>query len=103
LFIEGEPATTLYIPIEGAVELFNEDHVRRSTVALIRSPRPFPLTRTLERSELLLVPLKVVHELMDADVAFARAIMNEMACDLCDIVEHFKSHRLRPSIERLAK
>jgi len=114
LFVEGEQATTLYIPIEGAVELFNENHVRRSTVALIRSSRPFPLTsitadrnllsaRTLERSKLVLVPLTVVHELIHADAAFARAIMNEMACDLCDIVEHFKNHRLRPGIERLAE
>jgi CRP/FNR family transcriptional activator FtrB len=114
LFIEGEQATTLYIPIEGAVELFNENHVRRSTVALIRSPRPFPLTslavdrnllsaRTLERSELVLLPLDVVHELIHADAAFARAMLNDMACYLCDIVEHFKNHRLRPGIERLAE
>jgi CRP/FNR family transcriptional activator FtrB len=34
--------------------------------------------------------------LIRADAAFARAIMNETASDLCDIVEHFKNHRLRP-------
>jgi hypothetical protein len=45
-------------------------------------------------SELVLVPLNVVHELMHAAAAFARAIMNEMACDLCDIVEHFKNQTI---------
>jgi hypothetical protein len=46
---------------------------------------------------------QVVLELIRADAAFARAIMNETASDLCDIVELFKNHRLRPGIERLAE
>jgi CRP/FNR family transcriptional activator FtrB len=59
--------------------------------------------RTLARSDLLLVPLPVIHRLMDTDPAFARAIAYELAGDVRDIIEDFKSHRLRTSIERVAE
>jgi CRP/FNR family transcriptional activator FtrB len=114
LFTEGDRASALYTLIQGSVELFSEHHDRRSTIALIRSTKPFVLTsivddsnpmsaRTLERSELLLVPLKVIHELVDMDLRFACAITHELAGDLRDIIDDFKSHRLRTSIERLAE
>jgi CRP/FNR family transcriptional activator FtrB len=57
---------------------------------------------TLERSELLSIPLKVVHELIDSDVSFARAITYELARDLSKTIEDFKNDRLRTSVERLA-
>lgn len=113
LFNEGIRANALYTLLQGSVELFSEDHDRRSTIAVIRPIKPIGLTciatdvnplsaRTLERSELLLVPLKVVHELLDSDAAFARAITHELAQDLRDTVEDFKNDRLRTSVERLA-
>jgi CRP/FNR family transcriptional regulator, transcriptional activator FtrB len=76
LFTEGDRASALHTLIEGSVELFSQHHNRRSTIALIRSTKPFVLTsivddsnpmsaRTLESGELLLVPIKVIHELID--------------------------------------
>jgi CRP/FNR family transcriptional activator FtrB len=112
LFSEGDRATTLYTLLQGSIELFSEHHDRRSTIAVIRSIKPFVLAsltdninpmsaRTLARSDLLLVPLPVIHRLMDTDPAFARAIAYELAGDVRDIIEDFKSHRLRTSIERV--
>jgi CRP/FNR family transcriptional regulator, transcriptional activator FtrB len=114
LFSEGERATTLYTLLQGSIELFGEHHDRRSTIAVIRSIKPFVLAsitdsinpmsaRTLARSDLLLVPLPVIHRLMNTDPAFARAIAYELAGDVRDIIEDFKSHRLRTSIERVAE
>src|SRR5271165_6885616 len=90
LFKEGDRANALYTLMHGSVELFSEPNCRRVTIAIIRSAKPFVLTsladeinpmaaRTLERSEFLLVPLKAIHELIDMDPSFARAIMYELA------------------------
>jgi CRP/FNR family transcriptional activator FtrB len=57
---------------------------------------------TLERSELLSVPLKVVHELIDSDLSFVRAVAYHLAQDLRKTIEDFKNDRLRTSVERLA-
>jgi CRP/FNR family transcriptional regulator, transcriptional activator FtrB len=114
LFSEGDRATTLYTLLQRSIELFSEHHDRHSTIAVIRSIRPFVLAsitdnispmsaRTLARSDLLLVPLPVIHRLIDTDPAFACAIVRELAGDLRDIIQDFKSHRLRTSIERVAE
>ena len=114
LFAENSRANTLYTLLQGSVELFSEHHDRRSTIAIIRSVKPVALTsiaddlnpvsaRSLERSELLLLPLKVLHELIDSDAAFARTITFELARDLRATIEDFKNQRLRTSIERLAE
>jgi len=113
LLAEGERVTTLYTLLQGSIELFSEHHDRRSTIAVIRSIRPFVLAsitdntnpvsaRTLARSDLLSVPLSVIHQLIDADPAFSRAITYELARELRDLMQDFKSHRLRTSVERLA-
>jgi CRP/FNR family transcriptional activator FtrB len=114
LFAEADRASSLYTLMEGAIELFSEHDDRRSTIAIIRSMRPFVLAaiahqvyplsaRTLARSELLLIPLKTVHQLIDTDPAFARAIACELANDFRDVVQSIKGQRLRTSIERLAE
>jgi CRP/FNR family transcriptional activator FtrB len=114
LFNERERASCLYTLLRGSVELFSEHHGRRSTIAVVRSIRPILLTTivddlnpmsacTLERSELLAVPLKVIHDLIDAEPRFARTITYELAGDLLGVIEDFKNHRLRTTIERLAE
>ena len=114
LFNEGDRANSLYTLINGSVELFSERHDRRSTFAVVRSMKPFVLTsivddlnpmsaRTLEQSDLMLVPLKVVHGLIETEPAFARAITYELAGAFRSIIEDFKNDRLRTSIERLAE
>jgi CRP/FNR family transcriptional regulator, transcriptional activator FtrB len=114
LFSEGDRASCLYTLLHGSVELFSEHHDRRSTVAVVRSIKPIVLTLivddvnpvsacTLERTELLAVPLRLVHDLIDGDPRFAQAISYELAGHLLDVIEDFKNHRLRTTIERLAE
>lgn len=113
LFNEGKPALALYVLFAGSVELFSEPNERRSTIAIISSSKPFVLTsvveninpvaaRTLERSELLVLPLKVVHELMDREASFANAITHALAKQLRELIEDRKNDRLKTTIERLA-
>jgi CRP/FNR family transcriptional regulator, transcriptional activator FtrB len=113
LFREGDRPTVLYTLIEGSVELFSEHHERRCTLGVIRSTRPCLLTsivrerspmsaRTLERSLLLLVPAKLIHELIETDLGFASAATHELAGECYEVVEDLKNHRLRTAIERLA-
>jgi CRP/FNR family transcriptional activator FtrB len=114
LFNEGNRANFLHTLIHGAVELFSEHHDRRSTIAVVRSRKPFVLTsivndlnptsaRTLEQSDVILVPLKVIHALIETERAFASTISYELAAELLRMIEDFKNHRLRSSIERLAE
>jgi len=114
LFAEGDRANTLYTLMRGSIELFSEHHDRHSTFAVIRAIRPFTLAaiwanvysvsaRTLVRSDLLLVPLSTIHQLIDADPGFSRAITYELAGELRELIQDFKSHRLRTSVERLAE
>jgi CRP/FNR family transcriptional activator FtrB len=114
LFKEGDQASALYTLIHGAVELFSESQDRRVTIEIIRSTKLFMLTsvvddlnpmsaRTLEGSELLVVPVNAIHALINTDSAFARAIAHELARDLRTTIEHFKTDRLRTAIERLAE
>jgi CRP/FNR family transcriptional regulator, transcriptional activator FtrB len=113
LFREGERPTIFYTLIDGSVELFSEHHERRCTISVIHSSKPCLLTsivnyrnpmsaRTLERSHLLLVPAKVIHELIETDLGFACAATHELAGDCDEVIEDFKNHRLRKTIERLA-
>jgi hypothetical protein len=85
------------------LELFSEQHDRRTTisvVSVVHAARPIALTlierdlnpisaRTLERSELWLIPLKLIHELIETDLHFARAMVYQVVVELRDAIEDF--------------
>jgi len=113
LFREGERPRVLYTLIDGAVELFSQHHDRRCTIAVLHSIKPCVLTsimqdrnpmsaRTLEDSELLLVPARLIHEMIETDAGFTAAASHELARDCNDVTEDFKTERLTTAIERLA-
>lgn len=113
LFREGERPRVLYTLIDGAVELFSQHHDRRCTVAVLRSIKPCVLTsimqdrnptsaRTLEESQLLVVPARLIHEMIETDPGFTAAASHELARDCNDVTEDFKMERLTTAIERLA-
>jgi CRP/FNR family transcriptional activator FtrB len=113
LFREGERPRVLYTLIDGAVELFSQHHDRRCTIAVLRSIKPCVLTsimqdrnpmsaRTLEDSELLLVPARLIDEMIETDAGFTAAASHELARDCNDVTEDFKTERLTTAIERLA-
>jgi CRP/FNR family transcriptional activator FtrB len=113
LFKEGSQANALYALIEGSVELFSERRDKRRTVAIIRSARPCllasiwqgrnPLSaRTLARSQLLLVPAKLLRDLIATDIGFASAATAALAGEVREAVERLKNDSLRSAPERLA-
>ena len=113
LFKEGSRPNTLYALLSGAVELFSEHRDKRRTVAIIRSVKPCMLAslwrdrnplsaRTLASSELLLVPARLLHDLIETDAGFASAATAELAGEWHDAVEQLKNDTLRTAGERLA-
>jgi len=113
LFHEGERPRVLYTLVDGAVELFSQHHDRRCTIAVLRSIKPCVLTsimvdrnpmsaRALEASELILVPARLIHEMLETDPGFTAAASYELARDCRDVTEDFKTERLATAIERLA-
>jgi CRP/FNR family transcriptional activator FtrB len=113
LFNEGDSASNLYILIRGAVELFSEQGERRVTTAVVRTVRPLVLyavladqsplsARTLEESQILAVPAKLVLNLFARDQGFADAAIAELASECREVVEDLKSQRLRTTTERVA-
>jgi CRP/FNR family transcriptional activator FtrB len=113
LFKEGSRPNTLYSLLEGSVELFSEHSDKRRTIAVIRSVRPCVLAsiwqernplsaRTLTRSQMLLVPAKLLHALIETDIGFASAATTELAGECREVVEHLRNCSLRTASERLA-
>ena len=113
LFAEGDRLDALYVVVHGAVELYSERVDRRFTVAVVRAMRPLALAsvvagrnplsaRVLEPSELMVVPALLVVELAGRDPAFACVVAHELAVGCHEIIEDFRSHRLRTTTERVA-
>jgi CRP/FNR family transcriptional activator FtrB len=96
------------------VELFASWNGRETTMATVRPVASFILAatikdapylmsaRTLEKSRIVLVPSEDVRAVFDADNAFARAVVSELAQCYRGVVKNTKNLRLRTSIERLA-
>jgi CRP/FNR family transcriptional activator FtrB len=113
LFKEGSRPNTLYALLQGAVELFCEHRDKRRTVAIIRSIKPCllasiwqdrsPLSaRTLTSSQLLLVPTRLLRDLIETDAGFASAAAAELANECREAIEQVKNDSLHTSTERLA-
>lgn len=113
LFKEGSRPNTLYTVLEGTVELFSEHREKRRTIAIVRPVKPCVLAalwqdrnplsaRTLTASRLLLVPARLLHDMIETDVGFASAATAELADECREVGEHLKNYSLRTALERLA-
>jgi CRP/FNR family transcriptional regulator, transcriptional activator FtrB len=113
VFKETGRPTVLHVLIEGSVEMFSERDDRRSTIAIIRSAKPCGLAsilcdrntvsaRTLARSQFLVVPARLIRDLIETDIGFAIATARELAADCREEIEHLKNQGLRTAPERLA-
>lgn len=114
LVTEGESADFLYIVIEGCVELFATANGRETTMALVKPISTFILAavvkdanhlmsaRTTEKSKVLMIPAENIRELFTRDIAFANAILIELATSYRSIIKAHKNQKLRTSVERLA-
>lgn len=113
LFEEGDRPDNLYSLMSGAAELFSEREHRRLTIAVVRPVSslavfcafadrvPFS-ARTLEPSELTIVPAKLVAHLASRDLGLADAMVREIARESLAAVEDWKTHRLMTTVERIA-
>jgi CRP/FNR family transcriptional activator FtrB len=113
LFAENDPVKCLFVLLSGAVELFSERDDRRVTLAVVLPPHPVATSsifanrslvcaRTLEPSELIVVPANLIFDLISRDVGLAHAAAVELASEQDQMIQDLKSHRLFKTSERVA-
>ncbi|MEO1139314.1 MAG: helix-turn-helix domain-containing protein [Pseudomonadota bacterium] len=114
LIHEEDAPDFLHIVLTGSVDLYTSWNGRESSMATVRPISTFILAatvndlpylmsaRTLERSRIALIPSSEVREVFGKDVAFAQAIVSELAQCYRSVVKNTKDLKLRTSLERLA-
>lgn len=114
LIEEGSLPDFLHIVVEGSVEmccLYDEQEITIEIMqpvttfvlaAVIRDDVYLTSARTLTPAHVLMVPAKIVREVFERDVAFARAIVNELALRFRGLIRSLKNGKLRTGAERLA-
>ncbi len=114
LIAEGDPADFLYIVVDGEVELYAKTNGRKSIMGIVKPVGTFILAaaikdavylmsaRTIGRAKLLLIPSEDIRKAFEADGAFARAIVGELANCYRQVVKEYKDLKLRTAVERLA-
>jgi len=114
LITEGDPADFLYIMVEGSVELFAGNNGRETSIEIVRPVATFILAavlrdaaflmsgRTIESSQILMVPAENVRTVFARDHVFARAVVRELSARYRSVVKSLKNHKLRNAVERLA-
>jgi CRP/FNR family transcriptional activator FtrB len=114
LITEGDPADFLYIVVEGGVELFAANNGRETSIEIVRPVSTFILAavlrdaaylmsgRSVEGSQILMIPAETVREIFARDHVFARAVVRELSGRYRAVVKALKNHKLRNAVERLA-
>ena len=114
LFREGETADFLYIVIDGLVELFASMGGSDTTLRLVEPTRSFILAaavtdqpylmsaRTLSASRIMLIPARLLREVIKSDPAMMQATMNELSLSFREMVRSISDLKLRSSTQRLA-
>ena len=114
LIREGQPADFLHVVVEGAVALFAGDGRHETIMEIVRPIATFILAavlreeahlmsaRTIEPSQLVMIPARDVRALFREDAVFARAVVHELAGRYRTMVKALKRQKLRTSVERLA-
>lgn len=111
---EGGLPDFLHIVLSGAVDLFSEWNGRETSMATVRPISTFILAatindspylmsaRTLEKSQIALIPSQDVRDVFGTDDVFAREIVCELAQCYRAVIRNIKDLKLRTSLERLA-
>ena len=114
LITEGDFPDFLHTVIDGSVKMFSTHDGHETTLDIIRPVTTFILAavirdvvylksaRTLTPAQILMIPAKTVRSVFGRDVAFARAIVNELAERYRTVVRSLKNEKLRTGAERLA-
>ena len=114
LLLEGDAVDFLYVLLEGQVELHGTWNDHETVLAVLRPISTFILAavvldadalmsaRTLERSEVLMIPGDAIRKAMLDDVQFATAVSRDLAGGFRAMVRAVKNQKLRNGVERLA-
>lgn len=114
LIRQGSYADFLHVIIEGSVELRAAWNGREAVMGVVHPVATFILAacvcdepylmsaRTLERSQIVMIPAADVRVALRRDSDFAMAAMRELAGGYRNFVRHAKNLKLRNSLERLA-
>lgn len=111
---EGETPDFLHVVVDGLVELFATHGKHEVGLAILRPLSTFNLAaamkdavylnsvRTLETSQILMIPVGTARAVFSLDTAFARAVVEELSISHRANIKELKNQKLRPSFERLA-
>lgn len=111
---EGEPADFLHVLVAGSAELYGEWNGQECTIDVARPISTFILAavikdapylmsaRTLESSNILMIPSANLLAAMRVDSEFAIAMVTELARCYRGVVKSLKNVKLRSAVERLA-
>lgn len=114
LLLEGDPVDFLYVLLEGQVELHGTWNDQETVLAVLQPVSTFILAavvldadalmsaRTLERSEILMLPGDAIRRAMIEDVQFGMAVARDLAGGYRTMVRTAKNQKLRSGVERLA-
>ncbi len=114
LFSETDLTDFLHVLIDGQVELFASTNNREGTMTLIRPVATFVLAsaitdgvyqlsaRTLQSSQILMIPAQNIRAAMSEDRKFAERSVRELAHCYHGVVRAYKNMKLRTAVERLA-
>lgn len=114
LFSESDLTDFLYILVDGQVELFASANNREGTMTLLKPVATFVLAsalidsayqmsaRTLQSSQILMIPAENVRVAMRKDRDFAQKAVLELAGCYHGVVRAYKNIKLRTTVERLA-
>ncbi|MDI7774748.1 cyclic nucleotide-binding domain-containing protein [Asticcacaulis sp. EMRT-3] len=114
LLFEADNVDFLYILLDGSVELQAQWHDKESTMAVLRPISTFILAavvleapalmsaKTLDRSEIIMIPADGLRKTMQEDASFAFAVAQELSGCYRGLVRTIKGQKLRSGTERLA-
>lgn len=114
LLLEGDDVDFLYVLLEGQAELHGTWNDQETVLAILRPISTFILAavvleadalmsaRTLDRSEILMIPGDAIRRTMLLDPQFCAAVARDLAGGYRSMVRAVKNQKLRSGLERLA-
>lgn len=114
LLTEGDPVDFLYVLLDGGVELEGTWNDKETVLAVLRPVSTFILAavvleagalmsaRTIERSDILMLPGDALRKAMRHDAMLALAVAQEVSGSYRSLVRTIKNQKLRGGAERLA-
>jgi CRP/FNR family transcriptional activator FtrB len=113
LIEEGEPQESLFILIEGTLQLFTRCRAHETTLAILRAPTlafadvvpseavALASVRTLNASRVGRIAVPEARRLFDEERGFADAVTKSIAANWRDVLREYKNARTTNGLQRL--